>query len=130
MNKLVSFFLLTIVILGSFLPNMDTCELSKIPQLIHHYQEHVELKKQSISFVDFILLHYGVGKESGEHRDQEESHESLPFQAHTFHAMALAYTEPVSFSFYRFEPLTVLNAAYLYSEYSEYSFSLLQPPKI
>ena len=129
MKKLVTIFLLTIVIAGSFLPNMDTCELSKIPQLIHHYQEHTELRKQSISFIDFLLLHYGVGKESGEHRDQED-HDNLPFHAHTFHAMIPALTESVSFSFYKFEPLHFLNSEYLYSEYFEYSFSLLQPPRI
>jgi hypothetical protein len=129
MKKLLTIFLLTIVISGSFLPNMDTCELSKIPQLLHHYQEHTALRKQSISFLDFILLHYGAGKASGEHQDQED-HDKLPFHAHTFHAMIAALTETVSFSFYKFESLHFFNTVYLYADYSEYSFSLLQPPRV
>jgi hypothetical protein len=130
MKKLIAIFLLIILVTGSFLPNMDTCELSKIPQLLEHYREHSEVKDQYISFVDFLLLHYGVGKESEAHRDQDE-HENLPLHKHTIHnVIAFAPVETISFSFHRFIPATVLNAEYLYSEYSEYSFSLLQPPRV
>ncbi|HSZ24690.1 MAG TPA: hypothetical protein VK766_03175 [Cytophagaceae bacterium] len=129
MKKLVSSFLLVIILIGSFLPNMDTCELSKIPQLINHYKEHTELRKQSISFIDFILLHYGVGKESAEHQNQED-HNNLPLHEHTFHSLLLDVIEPVSFSFCKFKSIHLLNVEYLYSKYSEYSFRLLLPPKL
>lgn len=129
MNKVLSFFLLFLVIFGSLFPNMDTCEFSKIPELISHYQEHKEKSGESIQFIDFIALHYGTGIDSDTHRKQE-NHEKLPFQEHSFHVAVLALTEPVSFSFYKFQPISVLNTSYFYSEYSEYSVALLLPPKV
>jgi len=126
----VVIILFVIILFGSFLPNMDTCEFSKIPQLIEHYKEHTEERGQSMSFFDFIELHYGLGKESGEHRGQE-NHDSLPLQhQHSFHVVALQLTEPLNFTFYTNNPMTTFNSGYLYTEYSEYSFTLLLPPKV
>ncbi len=52
-------------------------EVFKFPLLLHHFFEHREDDK-SISFIDFIQMHYSEGS----HQKQNHHHEKLPFKSH------------------------------------------------
>ena len=51
----------------------------KIPILVHHYFEHLEVDG-GISFMEYIVMHY---QEKGQHHDSH--HHDLPFKAHQCH---------------------------------------------
>lgn len=72
MNKLIALFLLFIFMCA----NTSIGQLLKIPYLIEHYKEHKnETTNISISFIDFIKLHYS---KNAEHSHEE--HHDLPFK--------------------------------------------------
>jgi hypothetical protein len=64
---------------ASLLPQMDTYELSKLPHLIEHFQEHSR-KNASFTLLDFLSLHYGSQKKN--HEDNHQDTGCLPFQQH------------------------------------------------
>lgn len=51
-----------------------------LPGLWRHYQEH-RVEQQELSFLGFIALHYG----DRHHRDNDRTHQELPFQHHKDH---------------------------------------------
>lgn len=72
MNKLIVLFLLFIFMCA----NTSIVQLLKLPNLIEHYKEHKsESDEDSISFIDFIKLHYS---KNAEHSHEE--HHDLPFK--------------------------------------------------
>lgn len=74
MQRLVSIFLAFLLSFTSFVPGMDARELAKISALVHHYRHHVQDHGQTdLSFVDFLVLHYG---QPG--ADQDNEHSELP----------------------------------------------------
>jgi len=74
MQRLVSIFLAFLLSFTSFVPGMDAQELAKISALVHHYRHHVQDHGQTdLSFVDFLVLHYG---QPG--ADQDNEHSELP----------------------------------------------------
>ncbi len=62
--------------------NTELGQLFKLPVLIHHYLEHVELDGQK-SFADFLAEHYS--SEINHPDDAHSDHENLPFKAIDFH---------------------------------------------
>jgi hypothetical protein len=75
-RKSIATILLSITLLGSV---MDLHDFVKLPRLIEHFQQH-QIKNASVSFVDFLNLHYGS---EAERHDKEEhhEHEDLPFKS-------------------------------------------------
>lgn len=65
-------------LLSGFLPEQSLHELNKIPTLVQHYFHHTRVEKETISFTEFMLMHYG----DSEHKKQE-NHEDLPLYNHT-----------------------------------------------
>jgi hypothetical protein len=63
------------ILLGSFLPNSDLHELSKISFLIQHYQGHQDKSQGRLSFLEFLRLHY----KDSQHM-KSENHERLPLK--------------------------------------------------
>jgi hypothetical protein len=77
--KALSLLLSGQLLIAALVPGRSLQELAKLPGLIGHYRHHVA-DHGSISFLDFLNLHYG----SPSHRhDQEEHHEELPFKTLT-----------------------------------------------
>jgi hypothetical protein len=73
MNKLIAIFLLLVFMCA----NTSIGQLFKIPNLIKHYNEHKsESTDASISFIDFIKLHYS---NNAEHSHEE--HQDLPYKS-------------------------------------------------
>jgi hypothetical protein len=58
---------------------VDFREWSKLPDLAVHFQEH-RVKNPSISFAQFLFLHYGAGADQHQ-REEPVQHEQLPFGA-------------------------------------------------
>lgn len=72
MNKLIALFLISVFMCA----NTSVGQLLKIPNLFEHYQEHKNSTvASSLSFVDFIKLHYS---ENSDHN--HDSHQDLPFK--------------------------------------------------
>jgi hypothetical protein len=108
---------------------MDAHEFVKIPELVRHFQEHIQNRstEASISLMDFIFLHYV----DSEHSHAPE-HEKLPF--HQVHKCAPLFTlfEPQFYSFTFLKAIWIEKAIHpMYSFFvKEISFSFWQPPKI
>jgi len=64
------------VLLQSIIP-VSNSELSKLGELVSHYREH--LQKEDISMLEFLDLHYGLGKKAEDHDKQEPHNGSFPF---------------------------------------------------
>lgn len=73
LNVRVIFFAVYLF-LGSLLPNSDLHELSKISDLLQHYQTHVALNGQ-LTFAAFLHMHY-----QGEENIPSENHDRLPLK--------------------------------------------------
>jgi hypothetical protein len=61
MKSVVSFFLACLLLLGSFIPQNDLSELSKLPQLVEHYRFHHSVAGGGLSLAQFLAEHYGSG---------------------------------------------------------------------
>jgi hypothetical protein len=64
--------------------NTELGQLFKLPVLIHHYLEHVELNKNE-SFADFLQIHYQ--KEINHPDDVHGDHQRLPFKSADCHSI-------------------------------------------
>lgn len=97
MQRLVSIFLVILLSCSSLVPGMDAREVAKISALVDHYRHHVQDHGETgLSFVDFLVLHYG---QPG--ADQDHEHSELPLMSG--HPTLLPLSGPVS-------PTTTLTA--------------------
>lgn len=124
MNKLVTFFLITVFLCA----NTSIGELLKVPNLIEHYKQHIqEASNVGVKFVDFLKEHYSKNSEN----DLEE-HQNLPFK--TFdHASNVLIVFPISqFQLENKNVAIVSNKRFVYknSFKSNLFTSIWLPPKI
>jgi len=121
-------YVLTVVILtGSAI---DLHDLSKIPYMISHFQQHKN-NAEAFSFADFFDLHYGASAEQHD-KQEHEQHKGLPFKTHD------CTTSHISMILIDFEPniessfgLTIRYNNFYESAYSsDFSQSIWQPPKL
>jgi hypothetical protein len=61
MQSVVSFFMACLMLVGSFIPQNDLSELSKLPQLVEHYRFHHSVAGGGLSLGQFMAEHYGSG---------------------------------------------------------------------
>ncbi|MEZ4788098.1 MAG: hypothetical protein R2790_09550 [Flavobacterium haoranii] len=72
MKKIIAIFLITIFLCA----NTSIGQLLKVPNLLEHYKEHQKkVATSSISFVQFLKLHY-----SKKFENNQEEHQNLPFK--------------------------------------------------
>lgn len=72
MKKVIAFLLITIFLCA----NTSIGQLFKVPNLLEHYKEHkTDIVSSSISFIDFLKLHYSKNSENN-----NEDHQNLPFK--------------------------------------------------
>lgn len=82
--------------IGAILPKGDFSQLVKINDLMEHYDLHQKeawAVGKTVSLFDFFYLHFVEGGD--DHHDNENQHESLPFQnitSTTFQLIQLTYT--------------------------------------
>ncbi|MBK9196595.1 MAG: hypothetical protein IPO17_16745 [Flavobacteriales bacterium] len=125
MRNLATYALMLHVLLSTWAPG-GLAELFRLPSLGDHYAEHFAESGGTMSWADFLVLHYT----DPEHQRQDPSHhESLPF-----HHPVLAspsYVAPVASTFaVQLEELPVGQARMRLAEVGEWSGrSVFHPPK-
>jgi len=74
------------MLVGSFIPQNDLSELSKLPQLVQHYRFHHSVAGGGLSVAQFLAEHYGSGTPqhfgctfSARH---QQDHQRLPLHGH------------------------------------------------
>lgn len=74
MKGFLVYFLSLNLLIGSLLPGDGWHELAKLPDLVQHYQFHLQKPDGQISFLTFLQMHYGAGSK---HKGTED-HSKLP----------------------------------------------------
>jgi hypothetical protein len=74
--KILAFYLL----LGSSMPGMDYCQLTRIQNAVRHFKLHkteAAADGENLSFYSFFFRHY-IQPDDHEHQDQQNNHQNLP----------------------------------------------------
>lgn len=107
-------------------------QLFKLPVLIHHYLEHVEIDENE-SFANFLRVHYE--REINHPDDIHGDHERLPFKTsdiHTAHVPVIL--QHVQIEIPSIPEKTIIQDKKIYSIEEHYSFAHLrniwQPPRL
>jgi SNF family Na+-dependent transporter len=124
MNKVIAIFLISLFMCA----NTSIGQLLKVPNLIEHYNEHKkEFTKTSISFIDFIKLHYSKNT-----NHNQEEHQNLPFK--TFDNVTNVFLLDTfnSFQIQILKPLISSKKIFFYTKSfkSNLIASIWLPPKI
>ena len=127
MKRLLAYILSINLLVGSMLPGGGCGELAKIPDLIRHYQLHVQKSGGEIRFLTFLQMHYGAGSK---HVDTED-HSSLPsLHFHALVALFFPTALGVYFSSTKTPELSGLKNFFWNNLYSfQFQSILLNPPK-
>jgi hypothetical protein len=106
--------------------NILGCELSKLPFILQHYNEH-QTQNTDISFWDFLNLHYF----DTNHKNSDPCHNDLPLQhSHTITILDKTFTQ-ICFIFGKIEPIIVAEKPIFQQEEShsvDYVKRLFRPP--
>ena len=117
-----------IVLLSIFMcANTSIGQLLKIPNLIEHYIEHKnDSSANSISFVDYLILHYSKNVENN------IDHQDLPFKTFDTSTSFLFVFTNFNYQISLVKPLVSNPKQYSYSEsfQSNLITSIWLPPKI
>lgn len=127
MKRLLAYILSMNLLVGSMLPGGGCGELAKLPDLIRHYQLHVQKSGGEIGFLTFLHMHYGAGsKHVG-----TEDHSSLPsLHFHALVALFFPTALGVHFSSAKSLELSGLKNFFWNNLYSfQFQRILLNPPK-
>lgn len=124
-NAFSSILLACYFFLAGLMPNMDFCDLSKIPGLAAHFLEHNSSAKD-MSLEEFMAFHYG-----NENQEPADEH-SLPFKDHNCcpagHTLTLL-TTAIEIDFNLVILDRDLNQPYVLDLTSRFSNSIWQPPQ-
>jgi hypothetical protein len=112
--------------------NTEFGQLLKLPVLIHHYLEHVELDENE-SLANFLKVHYE--REINHPDDIHGDHENLPFKTSDIHtAHVLVILQPLQIEVLSITEKKVVQDKKIYSIEEHYSFAHLrniwQPPRL
>lgn len=127
MKRLVVYILSITLLVGSMLPGGGCGELAKLPDLVRHYQLHVQKSGGEISFLTFLQMHYGAGSE----HVGTEDHSSLPsLHVHLLIALFVPTALSMYFSGTKTSELSGLKNFFWNNLYSfQFQRILLNPPK-
>lgn len=123
MKKIIAIFLITIFLCA----NTSIGQLLKVPNLLEHYKEHQKkVATSSISFVQFLKLHY-----SKKFENNQEEHQNLPFK--TFDNVTSVFT--ISFTNLQIQlikSIITCKQKFFYNKSfkSKLVISIWMPPKI
>ena len=128
MKRFISISLLVIYVVST----TELCELSKLPLLFRHYQEH-KLWDNKITFIEFIAEHYYESIADNADYDLDKK---LPFKSHVDHTAVTFWVAPHSGAiFYSFslKPIRFVEKqsfAFQHDPFvSAYLSKFWQPPK-
>ncbi len=96
MRKTIAIFLLSVFLFSALVPVQAQEELTKLPSLLEHFQEH-KIETPGLTFLEFLKIHYG--EEFAQHRSAHD-HSDLPGKnsCHHLHAPAIAVLPAVAFA--------------------------------
>lgn len=123
MKKIIALFLITIFLCA----NTSIGQLLKVPNLLEHYKEHKKsTSTNTISFTQFLKLHYSKNV-----KDNQDEHQDLPFK--TLDNVVSVFT--FCFNQYQFQfvkPLIKNKQKFCYKNFfkSNLVASIWLPPKI
>jgi len=123
LKKIVSICLLSVLLIS----NTEFHQLMKLPILVQHFMHHKSLDN-SLSFTDFIFIHYSDGMDLA-----DQTHEELPFKSHGCqHMLQLVLVcDFPSFTPLKSIPGTITTAAYQEVFYTSSSLGAIwQPPQL
>jgi hypothetical protein len=116
MNKLIVYFLVFVFLCA----NTSLGQLVKLPNLVEHYKAHKnELSSNSISFIEYIKLHYAKNV------DNNQDHQNLPFKTLDNSISVLFVFPLMTFQLQLVNPIIAITKKFFYNK----SFIWL-PPKI
>lgn len=128
MRCLLAYILSFNLLIGSFLPGGGWSELAKLPDLLRHYETHLQKSRGQISFMAFLQMHYAAGSE---HVDTED-HTSLPCFLH-FHMPVMLIAPVFTALCFDTPKISILPGQKNFFWNNLYSFQfnpiLLTPPK-
>jgi hypothetical protein len=79
--KIVALFLAGYLLLGSLFPGMDYSQLTRLPNLYFHFQEHQSsslLMEETESISDFLIAHFWSTKDHHQQDIAGHAHGNLP----------------------------------------------------
>lgn len=126
MRQFISIGLIALVLAWGFL---DLHDLTKIPYLVQHYQQH-QKKSSGVSFIEFLNLHYGSKAERHD-KEEHEKHSGLPFKSLDCTSSHITTLVP----FFKAPEITSVGSVVSYNNFyqsaffSDFSQSIWQPPK-
>jgi hypothetical protein len=85
--------LCSILALEAFFPDVDLSDLSRVPELLAHYQQHKQ-SSPDITFLAFLRLHYSDTSDSA---TASAEHEKLPFSKRHHHLNILLIADEPAF---------------------------------
>lgn len=123
MNKIIAIILVSIFMCA----NTSIGQLVKVPNLIEHYIDHKnDCTSKSISFIDFLVLHYSKNAENNlEHQD-------LPFKTFDTSSSSLFVFSHFNYQISPVKTLVSNSKLFLYNEsfQSNSIATIWLPPKI
>ncbi|WP_072783748.1 hypothetical protein [Flavobacterium haoranii] len=123
MKKIIAIFLITIFLCA----NTSIGQLLKVPNLLEHYKEHQKkVATSSISFVQFLKLHY-----SKKFENNQEEHQNLPFK--TFDNVTSVFTISfINLQIQLIKSIITCKQKFFYNKSfkSKLVISIWMPPKI
>jgi len=137
MKSVLTLFLAALMLVGSFIPQNDLSELSKLPQLLEHYRFHHSVAGGGLSVSQFLAAHYGSGTPARfgctfSPRHQQD-HQGLPLHGqHSCSTHVAFLLLPVALRLAAYRP-TVASPTYRPARPPRYldgaAPALLQPPR-
>ena len=123
-KKAFSFLLGLHILFTGFLHDQSAAELSRLPGLVHHFFHHTVEEQEQITFIDFLVLHYGDSNHA-----HEENHEDLPLFHNICSCLLYVHTEQ-HIAFAAYEDPQPHNLSGYFNNYSHESTTVIfQPPK-
>jgi len=127
--RLTTIILSVYLLLGSFFPASDFCQLAHIPFLLDHFQEHQALaadEGEELNFLQFLSIHF---YQTGEHPDAHpgSDHQDLPLQHLSSHIQMACQEENLPEMVFFYESNALAFGLGLGSGI-DHSDQLLQPP--
>lgn len=133
MRRFSAYFFSFYILLGSILPSMECWEeLMYLPKLIQHFEKHQEESNGSITFFEFMQMHYSSASSHAKDAPESEKHqhETLPsLNGYSLHAYVLPefpfkVSDSTNITDFAFTPQFWWNNLYSF----HHSTSIINPP--
>ncbi len=120
------------MLVGGLMPQNDVEELSKLPQLVQHFQYHRSSQDGQLSFGQFMSMHYGAASSPVFYCPSSPEHDKLPLRGQ-HNCPNLEYLVPAARLLVPLQQRAWCRATYQLADAPRYTFAfqlaLLEPPR-